>query len=179
LMLYTDVMHVDSQRFLVTVCDPLQLTLQINEERESQSVLGPALQGQLELLQSKGFVPTREYVDPQSALKTLATKFENVSVDVGGAGDFVPKVDAKIRRIKERFRSVKVGLKWKLPPILVKDLVAYVATRINSERSAAINLNVALKVLFTGMRMDFKKEFCLAFRHYCKVYDGTDNTSRA
>jgi hypothetical protein len=179
LTLYTDVMHIEGQRFLVTVCDPLQLTLQVCVERESQNVLGPNLQGQIDLLRSKGFSPVRVYVEPQSALKTLATKFEGVSVDVGGAGDFVPKVDAKISRIKERFRSVKAGLKWKIPPVLVKDLVAYVVTCINSERSVAINLNVAPKVLFTGMRMDFKKEFCLAFGDYCKVYDGTDNTARA
>lgn len=89
LMLYTDVMHVEGQRFLVTVCDPLQLTLQVCVERELQST-------QLDLIRSKGFVPTRMYVDPQSALKTLATKFENVSMDIGGVGDFVPKVDAKI-----------------------------------------------------------------------------------
>jgi hypothetical protein len=114
LTLYTDVMHIDNQRFLVTVCDPLQLTLQVCVERESQNVLGPALQGQLDLLRSKGFMPVRVYVDPQSALKTLATKFEGVSIDVGGA--FVPKVDAKIRRIKERYRSVKAGLKRQIPP---------------------------------------------------------------
>jgi hypothetical protein len=119
------------------------------------------------------------YVDPQSALKMLATKFEGDSVDMGGAGDFVSKADAKIRRIKERYRSVKAGLKWKIPPVLVKDLVAYVVTRINSERSAAIKLNVAPKVLFTGTQMDFKKEFCLAFGDYCEVYDEMDNTARA
>jgi hypothetical protein len=71
-------------------------------EQESQNVLGPALQGQIDLLRSKGFSPTRVYVDSQSALKTLTMKFENVCVDMGGASDFVPKVDAKIRRIKGR-----------------------------------------------------------------------------
>jgi hypothetical protein len=44
------------------------------------------------------------------------------------------------------------------------------------ERSVAINLNVAPKVLFTGMKSDFKKEFSLAFGDYCEVYDGTDKT---
>jgi hypothetical protein len=179
LTLYTDMMHVDGQRFLVTVCDPLQLTPQVNVERELQNVLGPALQGQINLLRSKGFSPRRVYVDPQSALKTLAMKFENVSVDVGGASDFVPKVDAKIRRIKERYRSVKAGLKWSLPKMMVKDLVAYVVSRINSERSAAINQNVAPKVMFTGLCMDYKMEFSLAFGDCCEVYDSADNTSRA
>jgi hypothetical protein len=45
---------VDGQRFLVTVCEPLQLTIQVAVEQESQGVLRPALQGQLELLRSKG-----------------------------------------------------------------------------------------------------------------------------
>ena len=32
--LYTDVMHIDGSKFLVTVCEPLQLTLQCKIERE-------------------------------------------------------------------------------------------------------------------------------------------------
>ncbi len=125
-VLCSDVMHVDGQQFLVTVCEPLQLTVQVAAERESQAILGPALQGQLELLRSKGFQPVRVHVDPQSALKSMATKFENVEIDIGGAGDYVLKVDDKIRRIKERYCSKKDGLPWKLPPAMVKDLVAYV-----------------------------------------------------
>jgi hypothetical protein len=62
---------------------------------------GMALQGQLTLLPSRGFVPTRVHVDPQSAFQCLTTKFENVTIDVGGATDYVPKADAKIRQIKE------------------------------------------------------------------------------
>jgi hypothetical protein len=32
-----------------------------------------------------------------------------VIINVGGAGDFVAKVDAEIRRIKEIYHSVKLG----------------------------------------------------------------------
>jgi hypothetical protein len=120
----------------VTVCDPLQLTLQVHIERESHAVLGMALQGQLELLCS----------NPQSALKSLETKFPNVSIDVAGAKDYVPKVDIKIRRIKERYRSIKTSLAWNLPMILVKHLVAFAVSRINIERSATINQTDAPKV---------------------------------
>jgi hypothetical protein len=48
--------------------------LQVHIEQESHALLGMALQGQLELLYSKGFKPIRVYVDPQSALKSLETK---------------------------------------------------------------------------------------------------------
>ncbi len=49
-------------------------------------------------------------------------------IDVGGAPDFVAKVDAKIR---ELCKSVKAGLAWSLPVSRVKDLVAYAVYRIN------------------------------------------------
>jgi len=180
LILHLDVMHIDKNLFLVTVCDPLQLMLQVHIERESHAVLRMALQGQLELLYSKGFKPIRMYVDPQSALKSLETKFPSVSIDVAGAKDYVPKADIKIRRIKEHYRSIKTSLAWNLPMILVKDLVAFAVSRINIKRSATINQTVAPKVLFTSLRLDFFcKELGLAFGDYCKVFDGTDNTSRA
>jgi hypothetical protein len=81
----------------------------------------------------------------------LATKFEHVSMDVRGSGDYMPQVDAKIQRIKEQFRSNKGGLAWNTPPNLGKDLVDYVASRIYNIRYTAINQNVAPKVLFTGI----------------------------
>ncbi len=124
-MLYSDVMHVDCVKFLVTVCEPLQLMMQCKIEREMQGVLGPVLQGQLELLRSRGFIPTMAYTDPQSVFRSLTMQYPGEVINVGGAGDYVSKVDAKTWRIKELYRSVKSGLPWRRPPSLVKDLVAY------------------------------------------------------
>jgi hypothetical protein len=81
--------------------------------------------------------------------------------------------------VNELYRSVKAGLKWKLPPTLVKDLVAYAVSRINIRRTTAINLNVCSRVLFTGMRVNYKKELELAFGDYVEVYDGMENTSNS
>jgi hypothetical protein len=178
-VLYTDVMHLDSHHFLVTVCEPLQLTLQCPVERETANILGTVLQGQLELLRSRGLMPTCVHTDPQSSFRTLTMSFENVVIDTSGAGDFGPKVDIKIRRIKEVYRGVKAELPWKLPPFLVKDLVAYAVSRINIWRTMAISQNFCPRVLFTGLRVDFKKEFSLSFGDYCEVFDGSDNTSQS
>jgi len=46
-VLHSNVMHIDRHQILVTICDPLQLTLQVYIERESHTVLGMALQGNL------------------------------------------------------------------------------------------------------------------------------------
>jgi hypothetical protein len=179
-MLYTDVMHIDSSKLLVTVCEPLQLTLQCKIERETQQVLiGMTLQGQLELLHSRGFIPMIVHTDPQSASRALTTQFPGVIIDVGGAGDYVSKVDVKIRSIKELYRSVKAGLPWKLPPTLVKDLVMYAVSHINICHTTALNVNVCPKVLFTGLCVNYKKELSLAFGDYAEVYDGMDNMAHS
>jgi hypothetical protein len=51
-------------------------------------------------------------------------------------------------------------------------------SRINIQRTTAISQNVCPRVLFTGMRVDYRKELSLAFGDYCEVFDGTDNTSK-
>jgi hypothetical protein len=66
-------MHLDSYKYLVSVSEPLQLTLQTPLAHESQMVLGMALQSQLEVYRSHGFQPVRVYVDlPWKLLLVLA-----------------------------------------------------------------------------------------------------------
>ena len=101
--LSSNVMHIDGHIFLITTCEPLQLTLQCPLTSESQNQLGLGLQGQLNILQSHGFIPTIIYTDPAKGLTSLVGAFPGVVLDPSGAGDHVGKVDAKIRRIKELY----------------------------------------------------------------------------
>jgi hypothetical protein len=117
------------------------------------------------------------YTDPQSAFRSLTGSFPGVLIDIGGAKDNVAKVDAKIRRIKELYRSVKESLPWTIPKSLVRDLVAYAVSRLNIRHTTAINLNVCPTVLFSGVKVNYKKELELGFGDYAEVYDGTDNTA--
>jgi len=176
--LSTDVMEIDGRKFLVTVSDPLHLTLQTALENESKQVLGMALQGHLMTLRSRGFEPAIVYVDPHSTFRGMQRDFPGVEVDVGGARDYVPKVDAKIRRLKEVYKAVKNGLQWQLPGSLVKDLVAYAVSRINIQRTSALSENIAPRVAFTGMPVQYQKELRFAFGDYVEAHEGTDNTSR-
>ncbi len=111
-----------------------------------------ALQGQSEILCSRGFAPTRVYVDLQSSFLSLTTQFGSVMIDVGDATDHVPKADAKIRQIKEIYQGVKSELPWNLPSMMVKDLVAYCILHLNILHMTAINQIMVPKVLFTGVR---------------------------
>jgi hypothetical protein len=148
-------------------------------EQQTQQVLGMALKGQLEILHSHSFIPTILHTDPQSAFHALTMQFPGVVINVGGAGDYASKVDAKICHIKELYRSVKWGLPWKLPPMLVKDLVMYAVSCTNICGTMALNVNICPKILFTCLCVNYKKELSLVFRDYAEVYDGTYNMARS
>ncbi len=179
LKVYADIMHIDTMKFLESVADPLHLTLQSQLESEAHTPLGMALQGQLALLGSRGFVPSIVYTDPHSTFRSMTQDFPGVEIDIGGAGDYVAKVDAKIRWIKETYRTIKCGLSWTLPQCLIAELVTYVVSQLNIRRTSALSKNVCPRVLFTGVSVNYKKELKVAFGDYVEAYEGTDNTSRA
>ena len=123
--LYSDVMKYEGHMFLITVCDPLHLVLSTPIERETANQLGLALQGQLDVLRSRSFVPTIVYTDPGAGFQTLVNHFPGMIIDTRGVKDNNAKVDIKIRRVKELCRSVQASLPWAVPKTMVKDLVAY------------------------------------------------------
>jgi hypothetical protein len=96
LKVYVDVVHVDTKKFRVSVADPLNLTLQSQVQSESRQDLGMELQGQLVVLRNRGYVPSIVYSDPQSAFRAMTQDFPGVEIDVGGAGNYIAKVDARI-----------------------------------------------------------------------------------
>ena len=167
--LISDVMDVEGQKFLVTLSLPLGLLMQSYLQSESKDSLGRALQSHHGVLRSRGFNPTIVYVDPQRGLKALRLLFPGVEIDVSGVGDKLPRVDIKMRRIKDLARSVKVSLPWELPKFLVKDLVAYSIGRLNVRRTTTIASFECPRVLFTGRKINFKKEFDLQFGEYFEL----------
>jgi hypothetical protein len=180
--LCTDVMHAEDQKFLVSVVEPLHLTLCTHITRESTHVLGTALQEHLDLLREKGFNPVRVHCDPQAALAALCGRFPGTEIDVQGAGDHLAVVDNKIRRIKELMRCVRADLPWLLPQLRVPDLASYAVSRVNIRRTAAAVNNVAPRVALTGRKVRAARELGLAFGDYCEVSDpkvvGVDTKSR-
>jgi hypothetical protein len=119
------------------------------------------------------------YVDPQTGFRAIKDMFPGVLIDDSGAADHVPKIDVRIRRLKEIYRAVKNGLPWNLPIHMVKYLVAYAVGRMNIRRTSSLSTNMSPYRLFTGTRINYKKSLALAFGDYCEVFDGSDNTSKS
>jgi ribonuclease HI len=172
-------MHIDGQMFVISVTDPLNLTLQTKVQSENRLELGMVLQGHLAALRTQGFDPAIIYTDPHSSFRSMTQDFPGVELDIGGAGDYVSKADEKKCRIKETYQKVKSGLPWELPQQLVGDLVAYCVSRLNIRCTTALAENICPRVLFTGIPVDYRKELTFVFGDYVEAYEGTTNTSRA
>ena len=169
--LTSDVMHVMGFRYLVSVAEPLGLTVSVLIKKRDIDGLGVALMSHVSLLDSHGFRVTRIITDPQKGMESLRGKLGPVELDIVGAGDHLNKVDAKIRRLKELMRAVIAGLPYTLPAARANDLVIYATNRINARRTSALNDNVAPRVKFTGRRIDYLAEYKAGFGDYVEAYN--------
>jgi hypothetical protein len=169
--LTSDIMYVKDETFLVSIASPLELVITSHAVSQSKPKLGEGLQSHINLLRSYGFDVSLIRVDPQKSLAGLKGSFPGVELDTGGAGDHLPKVDAKIRRVKETCRSIIAGLPYDLPRNRVKDLVTYVVNRLNTRRATSLADNVCPRTKLTGCKINYAREYLLGFGDYVECYD--------
>lgn len=171
--LTTDVMHVHGMKYLLTLSEPLGLLVvsTMGAAAPSASAMLSAIQGQVNLLASRGFKARLIHMDPQPGFRSLKGSIAGLEFDEGGAGDHAEKIDQKIRRLKELVRAVVAGVPWNLPKALVNDAILYGVNRLNMRRAQSKTGPVATpRILFTGRKPNFKKEFSIAFGDYVECY---------
>jgi len=103
------------------------------DEAEEQEEVDQGLQGHLSILRAKGFVPTIIYTDSAKGFTGLIGAFPGVLVDTSGAGDNIPKVDAKLNKTdRKKFHTTTAKLvyltKRVRPDILTP--VGFLCTRV-------------------------------------------------
>ena len=122
--LTSNVIHVIGLQFLVSVAQPLELTVTVQVNKMDAKGLGQALTTHVNLLNSHGFKVRRVIVDPQRGFTSIEGVSGGVELDIVGAGDHLNKVDARICRLKELMRCVVAGLPYALPKARCSDLVS-------------------------------------------------------
>jgi hypothetical protein len=110
-------------------------------------------------------------VDPHKSFESLQGSFPGVEIDLSGAGDFLDKIDTKIRRVKELMRSVISGFPYRLPKERVRDLVTYAVGRSNLRSTDMLMSSECPRVRFTGQIPEYSSELGLAFGDYIEAYN--------
>ena len=102
----SDIMYVMGGKYLISVAEPLELTVTVAVKSRSEEHLGQTVTSQIKILDSRGFSVNRIITNPEKGLLALRGKIPGVNIDPVGAGDHLNKVDARIRRLKEIMRCV-------------------------------------------------------------------------
>ena len=164
-------MHVAGAKFVISLASPLQILLVIPTPSLSRLSLGRALQEHVNLLRMFGFDARIIFVDPFKPLVGLRGSIPGVEVQATGAGDHLPKLDVRIRRVKEMARAVLNGLDYNLPLSLVGQLITFCVCRINVMTTSSLTGNWCPRVRMTGRKVDFKREYALTFGEYVEARD--------
>jgi len=101
----------------------------------------------------------------------LRRTIPGVKVQATGAGDHLPKLDIRIRRIKEMARAVLNGLDYKLHISFINQLITFCLSRINVMTTRSLTGNWCPRVRMTGRKIDFKREYALIFGDYVEARD--------
>jgi hypothetical protein len=166
--MYSDVMHIRDQKTLISVLDPMMLVIGSAITRESGQQLCQAMEDQLNVLAAKGVRVKSVRVDRHQSLLSMRGKLGSVDVEACGAGDHIGRAENKIRTIKEIYRTIIARLPWRLARRLICELISYIIKRLNSQPSDN-TVHTSPRVTITGVKIDFEKEYKLAFGDYVEA----------
>ena len=169
-----DLVFIDHQIFLLTVTNPLQLTLTSRCTGRDAKSLRNQLQQHFDEYKTRRFDIKQIFgmrmvhADAESGFKVLQGKFPGIKIDIGSPAGHAERADERIRRIKELCRQIINDIPWQLPEKLLEDMVRYATIRLNMFHGH--DKAVPSKVDFSGMKPRLEKEYGLTFGEFCLVY---------
>jgi hypothetical protein len=184
LELSVDIMFVNEIAFLLSVSTPLGLILvhalgRGAGKRTAQAIRTPLL-NQIAEYKSKGFTVDHLSVDRDGPIMSLKAdlNLQGVTLNENGAGSHVPRVERKIREVKDRVRSIKPDLPFALSDLMLQYLVYFAVSRINlMPHTGDAYLHVSPRELFTGRKLNYTLDFRVAFGDFVMIQARAINNS--
>jgi len=164
-----DLMYVGNQSFLIGLCTPLCLVLSNAALNESTESLQQCMIDMFSVVSSRGFVVKVVEMEPAAAMSKLHYNLgPGIVTDITGAGDHLPALDVRIRRLKEIVRSTVTHVIFMIPKSKIKYLVFYAVARINVRCTSGRSDNQSPYVAFTGRKVNWTREMGLVFGDLCE-----------
>lgn len=163
--LHADVFHIGGQAFILAVMRPLKYTFCSILEGKTSEDMTASIKAITAMVESKGFAVKKIEVDPERSLASMRGVGD---VDVVGVGRHVPLAERQGRVVKERCRLVIHSLPFNLAARMVRFLVLFVVTRLNSMPTAGSG-SLSSRERFTGKRLLFRRNFELGFGEFVEI----------
>ena len=165
-----DVVYIYRENpILTTLSRDLNLLQATALNGQTAPELKQALSDQIGILKGKGFKVRDCWVDPQSGLKCLKGHMGDVDIRIGGAGDHLPALDVRVRRVQEICRIRAHECEFTVPKCLSTHLYKYAISRANTRvSSGGMNEKCPITNL-DGRIPSLTLEFALQFGDYCSL----------
>jgi hypothetical protein len=160
---FCDIFYVGGIPFLLCKAKPLNLLIVHPLQGESADHLLEAFQYFINTMKSYKYEVDVIYFDEASAAVANINKVGTVRVENCAAGDHVDEIESSIKTVKERLRSVRSGIIFKLTARLITKLVLFIVGRINIGISQYTTDGLCARVRLTGVMLDMHKELRTGF----------------
>jgi hypothetical protein len=140
------------------------------------TALKAAVESQVSAYKSRDYHVTYILIDNESAISAAIPGINEMGIVINqtAKNEHVPEVERDGRTLKERVRAVWNTLPYKLTSDMIIGLTHYACKMVNIFPKARRSFP---KELFTGVKMDYKRDCKLGFGEYVQVYAEHDITS--
>jgi hypothetical protein len=170
--LHFDIMLVSkNEKFLISVSKPLGLVMSnYLKTKDAQAVIRE-LTAQINGYKARQFTIRTAYCDAEATLTAQipALNALGIELEVSSPGTHAVVAERKIGLIRVGMRKILSMLPYKLPRSLLKWLVAYLVRWMNSFPSPSGPLSVPPRELFSGRKVDYKRDAPAEFGAYAQV----------
>ena len=184
-VLELDIAYLKGQMFLVGLLCPLDLCIaQALTGGKGAHELVEAITAITAQAQSRGFPVTEIRCDNEAGIRDVDTvtflQTQGLPVEFVGAGAHCPRVERRIRWIKEKFRGIEHSLPYALNNFLIGWAVLAAARYTNLQRTASSTTDTCPRDKFLRRRFNYNIDARISFGEYihCTAAD-TDNTSKS
>lgn len=177
--LHSDLMFVEGETFLLTVSEPLNLTMVKHIPSKGKITLSGALEEMITMYRTRGFDPQVIKTDNEPGMSAGRSEISKLDLlyEPVPPGTHVPIVERMIRTVKDSVRSVLMSLPFSLATTEIPYLVSHCVSRINMMPCSGRVDPTSPYELFTGMKVRGDKELGPKFGSYCEVFRSHDKRS--
>ena len=171
--MFVDIMHVEGERFLLSVTLPLGLLMVAPIADKTIGTLRAVLNTQLREYKGREFMVNTLWCDNEGAIAALRGDLQEAGIrlETASANKHVPAIEVRIKIVKERCRAILNTLPFLLPRSKLKNLVNYAVSRINLVPTPTLRRDgVSPRESFMGRRADTKIDARIAFGTYVQVH---------
>lgn len=167
--LQVDIMYIEGEAFLITISDPLGLTIVTHlSSGKSAIALRKSLLEHISKYENAGMKIKAVTSDGEKGMGRVRNDLESkgiVLVQVAPEAH-AAKVERKIRVVKERCRAIASSLPYKLCKAILINMVYFVVGRLNMMPSGTRVDRTPPRELLLGIKPDYKKQLTISFGSY-------------